>query len=317
MRKSGVLALVAAVLFAPLAGHSAPAAGLTDALDRGMNTMWEALWHQSGTATRLVRWEKDIQVRVTGVGTPAHRAHALQALRDTAREAGIKVFDVTDLVDAAQKANLTVEITANDALSDNQPCETALDFRTETTIDSATMKMRERDVARCAHHEAMHAMGVRGHPEGETVLSYFAKKVDALLPLDKAMLRAWYSPAARGGMTPFEVLPLLTEQLVAITPHKHAAQARDKFLARTIGEMEAFASGTGDVPSIVRKSGKCSDHGVRYGRAEMGFFLGVAYRDGRAVRQDQARASGWLQRAATMGSLSARAFATAKAENDH
>jgi TPR repeat protein len=275
-----------------------------------MNTMWEVLWHQSGTATRLVRWEKDMKVRVHGVGTPAHRAHALRALREAAAEAGVKVIDISAQADATQQANVTVEITANDALSDNQPCETVLEFRSESTIDSAVMKMREREVARCAHHEAMHVMGVRGHPEGDTVLSYFAKKVDGLQPLDKAMLRGWYSTAARGGMTPFEVLPLLTEQLVAITPHKNAVQARQQFLARTIGEMEAFADGKADVPSIVRKSGKCSEHGVRYGRAEMGYFLGVAYRDGRAVNKDEARATGWLERAATMGSPSARALAT-------
>ena len=56
------------------------------------------------------------------------------------------------------------------------------------------MQMRSKDVWRCAYHEAMHVMGVRGHPAGKTVLSYFPTKVDGLLPLDKVMLRAWYSP---------------------------------------------------------------------------------------------------------------------------
>ncbi|HEX7891686.1 MAG TPA: hypothetical protein VF522_20215, partial [Ramlibacter sp.] len=37
-----------------------------DAFENGMNTMWEVLWHQSGTATRLVRWDQDIKVRVYG-----------------------------------------------------------------------------------------------------------------------------------------------------------------------------------------------------------------------------------------------------------
>src|SRR5690606_16860765 len=103
-------------------------------------------------------------------------------------------------------------------------------------------------------------MGVRGHPEGDTVLSYFSEKVDGLTPLDKAMLRAWYSPAARGGMTPFEVLPVLADQLVEIMPNKQlAALERDRFLARTIGEMEAFVEGRGDVPLIVKRSGKSTD----------------------------------------------------------
>ena len=47
--------------------------------------------------------------------------------------------DLVDLTDQpAEPTNLTVEITPNTALEDNQPCVTYLDFRTETRIDSAT-----------------------------------------------------------------------------------------------------------------------------------------------------------------------------------
>jgi hypothetical protein len=95
------------------------------------------------------------------------------------------------------------------------------------------MQMRDSDAFRCAYHEAMHAMGVRGHPEGKTVLSYFGGKVDGLLPLDKAMLRAWYSPQVRGGMTPFEVLPVLADKLVDILPNKQQAlQSRESASSR-------------------------------------------------------------------------------------
>jgi hypothetical protein len=95
-----------------------------DEFEQGMNTMWEVLWHQVGTATRLVRWEKDIKVHVHGVNVAAHRQHTLQALRDTAAEAGVKVIDVSDQPDAAQQANLSVEITSNAMLDDNEPCAT-------------------------------------------------------------------------------------------------------------------------------------------------------------------------------------------------
>lgn len=300
MRKSAVLASLAAAL-------AGPSFAQADAFDQGMNTMWEVLWHQSGTATRLVRWEQDIQVRVFGANAPAHRRHTLQALRDVAAEAGVKVVDVSDRPDAARLANVSIEITADDALSEDQPCETRLDFRTETTLDSAATQMRGAEAWRCAYHEAMHIMGVRGHPEGNTVLSYFATQVDGLTPLDKVMLRAWYSPAARGGMTPFEVLPVLADKLVAVMPNRQLATlARDRFLARTVGEMEAFVEGRGDVPMIVKRSGKSSDVGIRYGRMEMSYFLGIAYQQGIAVRQDAAQAARWLQRAAGMGSRSAQ-----------
>jgi hypothetical protein len=301
MWKSGVAALLAAVVLNPVLAQP-------DEFEQGMNTMWEVLWHQSGTPTRLVRWEQDIKVRIYGVNLNAHKQHTLQALRDTAGEAGIRVIDVSDRPDAAQLANVSIEITPDTMLEDNQPCVTFLNFQTETRIDSAAMQMRSRDAWRCAYHEAMHVMGVRGHPAGKTVLSYFPTKVDGLLPLDKAMLRAWYSPRMRGGMTPFEVLPVLADELVGTMPDRDkAAQARDRFFARTIDQMQAFADGRGDVPMIVKRSGKSTEDGIRFGRMEMSYFLGVAYLEGVTVQPDPNQAVRWLQRAANMGSRTAQA----------
>jgi hypothetical protein len=300
MWKAGVAALMAAAVVVPSFAQA-------DAFDDGMNTMWEVLWHQSGMPTRLVRWEQDLKVRVHGEGSAAYRQQALQALRTVAAETGRKVIDVSDSADA-RLANVSVEIVPDSALSDNQPCETRLDFRTETTLDSVSMQMRAGEVWRCAHHEAMHVMGVRGHPEGDTVLSYFSPKVDRLSPLDKAMLRAWYSPRARGGMTPFELLPILADELVAILPDRRQAMAsRDRFLARTVTQMQAFADGRGDVPAIVKRSGKSTELGVRYGRAEMSYFLGIAYLEGATVGKDEGQAVHWLQRAASQGNRTAQA----------
>jgi hypothetical protein len=301
MWKSGVIALMAAAAFSPSFAQ-------TDEFDKGMNTMWEVLWHQSGTPTRLVRWEQDIKVRVFGVDTFKHRQSTVQALRNAADVAGVKVIDVSDRPDAAQQANVSIEITPDTALSENQPCETRLNFRTETRLDSVTMQMRTGEAWRCAYHESMHVMGVRGHPEGDTVLSYFARTVDTLQPLDKAMLRAWYSPRARGGMTPFEVLPILADELVKIMPDKaQAMKSRDAFLSRTVAEMRDFADGRGDVPAIVKQSGKSSAEAIRYGRMEMSYFLGIAYQEGVTVKQDPHQAMQWLQRAASMGSRTAQA----------
>jgi hypothetical protein len=302
MWKTGVAAILAAAVFSPCLAHA-------DEFDQGMNTMWEVLWHQSGTPTRLVRWEQhDLKVRIFGFNVAAHKQHTLQALRDVATEAGLRIVDVSDQADAEQQANVSVEITPDDNLADNQPCETHLNFRTETRLDSVTMQMRNHDAWRCAYHESMHVMGVRGHPAGMTVLSYFPTQVDGLMPLDKAMLRAWYSPRARGGMTPFEVLPILADELVAIMPDKNQAKlARDRFLARTVEQMQEFADGRGDVPVIIKRSGKATEAGIRFGRMEMSYFLGLAYQQGVTVAQDAVQAMRWLQRAATMGSRTAQA----------
>ena len=284
-----------------------PCAALADEFDQGLSTLWEVLWHQSGTPTRIVRWENDIRVRVFGFNAGAHREHTLQALRAVTAEAGVRLIDVSGQPDE-QTANLSVEITADNQLEDNQPCVTFLDFRTETRIDSATVQMRSRDAWRCAYHEAMHVMGVRGHPSGQTVLSYFPSKIDGLTGLDKVMLRAWYSPRMAGGMTPFEALPVLADELVATAPNKAMAmQARDNFYATTVQQMQAYANGQGDVPAVVKRSGKSTAEGIRFGRGEMSYFLGIAYMEGVTAPRDSTQAVRWLERAATMGNRGAQA----------
>lgn len=301
MWKSVVTAFLAAAVISPVHAQA-------DEFEQGLGTMWEVLWHQSGTPTRLVRWEQEMRVRIFGVNLATHRQHTLKALADVTAEAGIRLVDVSDRPDAAQVANVSVEITPDTMLEENQPCVTYLNFQTETRIDSAAVQMRNRDAWRCAYHEAMHIMGVRGHPAGKTVLSYFPTKVDGLLPLDRTMLRAWYSPRMRGGMTPFEVFNVMADELVTAQPDPaRATVARDRFFARTVEQMQAFAEGNGDVPMIVKRSGKSTAEGIRFGRMEMSYFLGIAYMEGVTVPQDPTQAVRWLQRAANLGSRTAQA----------
>ena len=284
-----------------------PFAASADEFDQGLATLWEVLWHQSGTPTRIVRWENDIRVRIHGVNVAAHREHTLQALRAVTAEAGVKLIDVTGQPDESS-ANLNVEITGDTLLEDNQPCVTFLDFKTETRIDGATVQMRGKDAYRCAYHEAMHVMGVRGHPAGQTVLSYFPWKVDALLPLDKVMLRAWYSPRMTAGMTPFEALPVLADEWVTTAADKAtAAKVRDTYFVSIIQQMHAYANGQGEIPAIVKRSGKSTAEGIRFGRGEMSYFLGIAYMEGATTPRDSTQAVRWLERAATMGNRGAQA----------
>jgi hypothetical protein len=291
-----------------LAALLAPCAAMANEMEQGIATLWEVLWHQSGTPTRVVRWENEIRVRISGVDLAQHREHTLQALRTVTSEAGVKLVDVSAQPDAAKAANLNVEIVRDTELEDNQPCATFLDFRSETRIDSATIQMRSRDAWRCAYHEAMHMMGVRGHPAGRTVLSYFPWKVDGLLPLDRVMLRAWYSPRMVAGMTPFEALPVLADELVNTMPDRVAAAVvRDQFFAATVEQMHSYANGKGDVPAVVKRSGKATEEGVRHGRTEMSFFLGVAYQEGATVAPDPSQAVRWFERAANAGNRRAQA----------
>ena len=292
-----------------LAGTCIGGAARASDVDQGLATLWEVLWHQSGTPTRVVRWEDDIKVRIFGVNVGAHKQSTLAALRAVTAEAGLKLIDVSESADAEALSNLDVEIISDNKLEDNQPCATFLDFKTENRIESATIQMRGRDAWRCAYHESMHAMGLRGHPAGKTVLSYFPWRVDGLLPLDKVMLRAWYSKKMTGGMTPFEALPVLADELVASSPDTvAAAQARNKFFATTLTQMQAYATGQGDIPVVVKRSGKSTEDGIRQGRTEMSYFLGVAFQIGATAPQDSTQAVHWLERAASAGSRGAQAL---------
>ena len=139
------------LLLGVLVGVASPVLAQSDDFDQGMNTMWEVLWHQSGTPTRLVRWEQEIKVRIYGVNLTQHKQHTLQALQDVAAVAGVKVTDVSGRPDSAQLANVSIEIVPDNMLEDNQPCVTFLNFQTETKIDSAAMQLGIHDDAYLEH----------------------------------------------------------------------------------------------------------------------------------------------------------------------
>jgi len=57
----------------------------------------------------------------------------------------------------------------------------------------------------------------------------------------------------------------------------------------------------------VKRSGKETADGVRYGRSEMSYFLGIAYMEGTTVQRDATQAVRWLERASAMGNRGAQA----------
>lgn len=284
------LGLLAAVL-PGLAGSQAPA---PEASPPALATLWESLWHQSGVPTRVARWEGPVRWRLSGAVRPRDRAVVARALAAVSEAAGVALVEAAP--DDEHPVALTVDIVGPRALEDRQPCVTTLQLRQAHTIESARVQMRQREVARCAHHEAMHVMGIRGHPSGASVLSYFPVRVDQLLPLDRLMLQTWYGPRLQPGMTPLQALPVLLDAWVAAEPDPQAAaSARDAFLTQTLAEMEAYARGEGDIPAIIRRSGKATASGVRQGRSDMAYFLGRADPEGGLGGGAGVRKSGALQ----------------------
>ena len=123
------------------------------------------------------------------------------------------------------------------------------------------------------------------------------------------MLRAWYSPRARGGMTPFEFLPILADELVAIMPDRNLAKHGARPLPGRTRSSRCRPSPM--ARATCRRSSSAAarrpTRGDPFGRTEMSYFLGVAYQKGATAPQDAGLAARWLQRAADMGSRPALA----------
>jgi hypothetical protein len=282
---------------------SAPLARADELKDR-FDTVWESLWYQGGTPLPVSRWAGEIRVRVQGRNVSTHRERILEALRTVAREAGIAVVDVTDGGAAAAPPNLEVRLINDGDGPPNMACFVRTTERDGQRIKAQELSMRQGSVYRCALHEAMHVMGIPGHPRAGTVLSYFHQRADQLTDMDRLMLRAWYSPAMRAGMTPLEALPVLTDSVVAAAGPDNAGPARAaqrRFHAELVRQMEAFASGDGEVPVVIKRSGTASAEMMAAGRHWMALFLGLAYARGGLVAQDHPQAVRWTERAAREG----------------
>jgi hypothetical protein len=276
-----------------------------DALEDGFTTVWESLWHQSGLPSRIYRWEgPEVSFRIRGENLSTHRDQALTALQAVSQASGIRMVEVGD---ATTEAQLELLVVTPQALADNEPCVTRREKSKDWKLERVTVTMRTTSAWRCMHHEMMHAMGIVGHPSGNTALSYFGRQ-DMLQPMDKTMLKAWYAPAMRPGMGPFEALVILADAVVQDlgADKPEALASRDRFFARTMTEMQNFALGQGEVPTILKRSGKSNDAGMRLGQTEMRYFVGMAYQQGATVHKDRSQALLWFQRAAEFNQSSAQ-----------
>jgi len=230
---------------------SAPAGA--DTLEERFSTMWESLWTQNGAPALVTRWGGEIRVRFTGSEAAGHRDYAWRPLREAAELAGIPIRDVTGEPDAAGIANLefqllTEEEMAADETARHMMCRAQLQRARQFLIEKVLVQARARRIVFCGYHEVMHAMGIRGHPTGETVLRYFTGKPrDAFLPMDEALLKGWYSPRMKPGATAFEALVVLTDVVIETTvdesQREAARAAQAAFIQRTLREMERYARG--------------------------------------------------------------------------
>jgi hypothetical protein len=276
-----------------------------DKLDDNLQSVWESLWDQRGTPYQMIRWDRAVSYRIHGPDSERHAEHIKTALKTAADIAGLQFNDVSGQADAETSAMLDIEVVQNTALQDNEPCVTRFAKWSNWAFEKVQVKMRSKDAWRCAFHEAMHVMGIAGHPSGKTVLSYFAHRTDSLMDLDRLMLKAWYSPELARGATPLEILPVLSQAVaqqpgLGLSPEEAHSRARS-FNQRKLLEMQALATGQGEVPNIVIRSGKADQDFILKAQPSAAFFVGVAYRQGIIVPPSDAEATAWFKRAAQRG----------------
>jgi hypothetical protein len=275
-----------------------------DALQDQFATVWESLWYQGGSPTRIVRWPGDIHVRIQGLNVSTHRKRIVDALQAVSAEAGLRVVDVTDGGPSAPEPELEVSLVHDLDLPSNMACFVRTKEVSNYRIRKSELKMRQGAVYHCALHEAMHVMGISGHPTGDTVLSYFHQRSDRLTELDRLMVRAWYSPGMRPGMTPLEAVVVLTNAVVDATGKPFDEQFRatqHAFLEQLMRQMEDFSGDKGEVPVILKRSGTASTAAIARGRTLMRFYLALAYRHGTITWADPVKSTMWMERAARDG----------------
>jgi predicted Zn-dependent protease len=280
---------------------SSPAAA--QSVEDVLTTAWEASWQQTGYPVAVQKWQGPIRVAFSGRAVERHKQHALQELKIVAQVAGLEVAESDE-----QSANFRVEFIDDEAA---EPPHCRANFKSSRfVITSARILAKERSAYGCMQHEAMHAMGFNGHPMLNSVLSYFGR-IKALTEVDRLLLKTVYSGDVTPGSSPFALLALLARRLESSAPDaqkNHVRNAAAVFFSRIVTEMEAFAAGTGEPPTVLFRSSKSTGPGTARGQTAMQYFLGVAYLNGELVAADKGKAVEWLTKAAASEHVRARSL---------
>ena len=187
-----------------------------------LNIAWEVLWQQQGYVQSVSKWRDPVRVAVSGSGALRHRPFVLAELGRVARSAGI---DLAEAAPDGPAANFEVEILADDLtrVGFYFACRT---LRTPVVgvIRRVKITAEERSLRGCLLHEAMHAMGMPGHPRGGSILSYY-RGSSRLTANDEFLLRAWYSDEMKPGMSALAALAVLARRLVEAAPEGERPEA--------------------------------------------------------------------------------------------
>jgi hypothetical protein len=280
-----------------------------DTFDDDLQSVWEVLWDQRGTPRYLFFWDKSrpITYKVHGYEAEKHVATVAELFAQMSQHTGLKFVDRTLEADKPEQVNISVEIEKSQYSMEMQfICFVQPKDFAGGHFKRIRLVMKDRSIWSCGLHEMMHAMGLSGHPSGRTVLGYLSGRNRSLSELDKTMLKALYSGKMPPAATPFQAFPVLMQHVLDLHGHDEAKlpelrERASRFQTDLITKMEAFASGRGEVPPIIRRSGLASEDFIAQARTTMGFYLGVAYMDGHMVTRNRAVGLDWLKKSADAG----------------
>jgi hypothetical protein len=241
-----------------------------------LSVMWEVFWQQQGYLQPVSKWRDPIRVAFSGAAFERHRPFALGELQKAARAAGLELMEAGP---AGSPANFEVQFVADDLtrVGFYFACRT-LRNPTAGEIRSVKIMAEERSLRGCLLHEAMHALGMPGHPRGGSILSYYRGSSE-LTANDQFMLKVWYSDEVTPGMSPLAALAVFARRLVETAPESErpeAERAAARFQRQTFAQLEALALGKGEPPRILFQSSTLTPAGLARGRIEAQRFVGMA-----------------------------------------
>ncbi|WP_372660035.1 hypothetical protein [Hydrogenophaga sp.] len=285
-----------------LAGPVARADELTDHFD----TFWQLQWQQSGYLRGLTRWpltpEKQLHYSFSASSDNTNRRWAVDALKTVLDVMGWTGVEVPAGDARAQLLFEVREFTDEEA---RQYACWAKPHMEAAGLEKVDLVLSSRWAYTCVLHEMMHAMGLPGHPSGDTVLSYFKGNQLQLTALDRFFLKALYAPQLTLSMSPLEVAQhfnhMWIEQEVPMAGRAAAWELEKRWFDGTVSELEAFASGSGEPPKILYRSGKINDEGVRWGRMQVQYLLGWSYLGEAEFAPNLGKAQSFLLQASRSG----------------